>query len=274
MNDGAGPRTPALQPRFLTAHWKHLVMINYEVDRSILLPHLPAETVLDTWNGRYYASMVGFLFLKTAVLGMPIPFHRNFEEVNLRFYVRRLGPEGWRRGVVFVREIVPRWAIATVARVAYNENYIAMPMRHRVDLDAAADGGAGSVEYGWRHERRWHHLRATTTGRPMPLVEGSEEEFIAEHYWGYTAQRDGTTMEYRVEHPPWRVWSTSDAALDCDVQRIYGAPFAEAFASKPRSAFVAEGSEIIVRRGERIGCGDDPGYRGGLKSEWHAPKGG
>src|SRR5262245_20887686 len=109
---------------FLTADWRYLVMINYEVDPEILHPYIPGGTELDQWQGRTFVSVVGFLFLRTRVLGLTIPFHHNFEEVNLRFYVRRRAIEGWRRGVVFIREIVPRWAIAAVAREFYNENYV------------------------------------------------------------------------------------------------------------------------------------------------------
>jgi uncharacterized protein YqjF (DUF2071 family) len=244
------PEEPTTLPgRFLTAQWRDLVMLNYEVDPAALRPLVPAGTELDTWGGTTYASMVGFLFLDTRVLGVPIPFHRDFEEVNLRFYVRRRGPEGWRRGVVFVREIVPRWAIATVARVIYNEQYAAMPMRHRI---APLEGGGRHVEYGWKHAGRWSALRATTRGEPRPLVEGSEAEFITEHYWGYAAQRGGGTVEYRVEHPSWRVWDARTHALDADVAALYGPAFAAALAAPPRSAFVAEGGPIVVRRGVRV----------------------
>ena len=233
-----------LPGRFLTAEWRHLVMLNYEVDAALLAPLVPAGTELDTWDGVTYASMVGFHFLDTRVLGIPIPFHRDFEEVNLRFYVRRRGPEGWRRGVVFVKEIVPRWAIATVARVLYNEKYDALPMRHRF--------AGNTVEFGWKHRGRWSSLRATKEGAPEPLAPGSEAEFITEHYWGYAAQRGGGTVEYRVEHPAWRVWRASDAALEMDADALYGAGFVRALAGPPRSAFVAEGSPVVLRHGVRI----------------------
>ena len=101
---------------FLTAQWRHLVLINYEIAPEIVRPYVPRGTEIDSFDGRTYASLVGFLFLDTRLRGVPIPFHRNFEEVNLRLYVRRKGAEGWRRGVVFVREIVPRLALAWVAR--------------------------------------------------------------------------------------------------------------------------------------------------------------
>src|SRR5918996_5117390 len=120
---------------FLTAEWRDLVMLNYEVDPQVLARRVPPGTELDIWQGRALVSVVGFRFLRTRVLGLPIPFHRDFEEVNLRFYVRRQAEDGWRRGVVFIKEIAPRWAIATVARVVYNENYAARPMRHRIELD-------------------------------------------------------------------------------------------------------------------------------------------
>jgi hypothetical protein len=228
---------------FLTAEWRQLAMLNYEVDPGCLAALVPRGTELDSWNGRSYVSMVGFLFLDTRVLGIPIPFHRNFEEVNLRFYVRRKAEDGWRRGVVFVKEIVPRAAIAFLARTLYNEKYVALPMSHRID---------GGVRYQWTFEGRAQHLSVTPAAAPQPLVPGTEEEFITEHYWGYSAQRDGGTHEYRVEHPPWRVAAASHAELECDGGRLYGEAFAHALGGKPRSAFLAEGSAISVSGGVRL----------------------
>jgi uncharacterized protein len=236
-------------PPFLTAEWRWLAMLNYAVDPALLRPLVPAGTELDEWEGTTYASVVGFLFLRTRVLGVPVPFHRDFEELNLRFYVRRRGPEGWRRGVVFVKEIVPRRAIAAAARLLYGENYVALPMRHRVDL---APGRGGSVEYGWRQAGRWSALRAAVEGDPRPLEPGSHAEFIAEHYWGYARQRDGGTVEYAVEHPRWNAWEARQAHLDADLEALYGADLAAALAGGHSSALVADGSPVVVRRGVRI----------------------
>ena len=240
---GLEPPKPAI---FLTAEWRSLVMANYAIDPAVLAAHLPRGVELDLWQGEALVSMVGFLFLRTRVLGVPVPFHQDFEEVNLRFYVRRQTRDGWQRGVVFIREIVPKWAIATVARVVYNEPYVALPMRHRVP------GGAGQYEFGWRFRGQWCAVGAETSGEPAPLAAGSAEEFIFEHYWGYTRQRDGGTVEYQVEHAQWRVWQTSRRWLEGDLGALYGAPFGEALAQQPRSAFVAEGSPVLVRRGVRI----------------------
>src|SRR5437899_11099166 len=135
-------------------------MLNYEIDPELLRPYLPTGTELDAWNGRTYVSMVAFLFLNTRVGGMAIPFHRNFEEINLRFYVRRLGPAGWRRGVVFIKEIVPRFAIAAIARLCYNENYVALATRHQLEVSAESV----TADYGWRFRGRWNRLRVKTAG--------------------------------------------------------------------------------------------------------------
>lgn len=235
------------QPIFLSAEWRTLLMLNYEIDPAVLQPLAPSGTELDTWDGRTYVSVVGFMFLRTRLLGLPIPFHQNFEELNLRFYVRRKGPEGWRRGVVFVKELVPKWAIAAVARWAYNENYHAAPMGHLIDLE-----GSGRVAFNWEWEKRPFLAAATITGEPHPIADGSEEEFITEHYWGYARQRDGGTIEYQVEHPRWRVWQVADYRLEGDIAALYGPAYAVALRGDPTSVFVADGSEVIVRRGRRI----------------------
>jgi uncharacterized protein len=238
-------------PVFLRGQWEHLAMINYEVDPRSLAPRVPRGTELDSWQGKTMVSVVGFMFSETRVLGVRVPFHARFEEVNLRLYVRRQSEDGWRRGVVFIKEIVPRRAVAFAARWFYNENYSAMPMRHRVEMDGVT-AARGLVEYEWRSGSGWNRLRAETAGAARPLVDGSEAEFITEHYWGYAAQRDGGTVEYQVEHPRWLVWEASACEFDCDVGAVYGAEFAEALRGVPSSAFVALGSEITVRRGVRI----------------------
>lgn len=237
---------------FLTAEWRYLAMLNYEVDPEVVRPLAPPGTEIDLWEGRTFVSVVGFRFLRTRVLGLSIPFHRDFDEVNLRFYIRRKAPEGWRRAVAFVREIVPRQTVATVARALYNEPYVALPMRHRVEMAGAEDGRTGEVSYEWRFRGRWHGLSVRTLGAPAPAAAGSEEEFITEHYWGYTPQRDGGCKEYRVEHPSWSVWQAGESRLECDVSALYGSRFAGPLAGRPRSAFVADGSQVTVYQGARL----------------------
>jgi len=229
---------------FLTAQWRNLVMLNYEIEPSLLLPHVPRGTQLDNWNGTTFISLVGFLFLDTRVRGMAFPLHVNFEEVNLRFYVSREHNGELRRGVVFLREFVPRYAITIIANTLYNEQYRTTPMRHHIDERA--------VEYSWRTRSQWNRLALESNGDWQELQNDSVEEFITEHYWGYTAQRDGGTIEYQVEHPRWRFKTATQATLECDIAATYGATFASCLQSKPHSALLAEGSPVTVYRGVKI----------------------
>jgi uncharacterized protein len=230
---------------FLRAEWVLLAMLNYEVEPSLLQPRVPKGTELEDWNGKTFVSIVGFRFLNTRLFGVAVPFHRDFDEVNLRFYVRRRAPEGWRRGVVFVREFVPRPALAAVARLAYGEPYTSVPMRHSVEPDR------GYVRYEWRYCGQWCALEAHFGGEPQFPEEGSVQAFLAEHYWGYTSRRGGTS-EYRVEHQRWKVWTAISASLQCDVASVYGPEFLTPLSGKPAAAFVADGSAVTVRRGEFV----------------------
>jgi uncharacterized protein len=237
---------------FLTGEWRYLAMLNWRVPPALLQPLVPRGTTLDAWQGATYVSVVGFLFRDTRVLGIPVPFHRDFEEVNLRFYVRREVGGEMRRAVTFVREIVPRRAIAAVARLAYNEPYVALPMRHRLTNVAGSDAAPRLVEYAWRQPAGWSRLTVEPTGTAAPIAGGSEAEFITEHYWGYTRQRDGGTVEYQVTHPRWRVWAVARATLAADVAPLYGPAFADVLAGPPDSAFLADGSAIAVYRPRRL----------------------
>ncbi len=224
-------------------------MLNYEVPPELLEPWLPRGVELEPWQGRTLVSLVGFRFLQTRVMGVAIPGHRDFDEVNLRFYVWRRIPDGWRRGVVFVRELVPRRVVATVARIVYEEPYLAVPMCHRIEPPG---GFPQVVEYRWTFRGKPCHLRVETTGGLRPLCAGGEAEFITEHYWGYTRRRDGSTSEYQVAHPPWRVMETQATSFSAPVAELYGGEFREILEGEPVSAFLAEGSEVTVYRGGRL----------------------
>lgn len=249
---------------FLTARWRHLLLLNYRVDPDLLRNRVPSGTRLDPSDGQHWVSLVGFLFLDTALLGLPIPLHRDFEEVNLRYYVARDVPDTvrdlpLRRGVGFIKEIVPKRAIAAVARLVYNENYVAMPMKHQLLQDGRLvhhgtellDGTR--VEYDWGRGDNQGRLAATVAGAPQLPQPGTHAHFITEHYWGYAAQRDGGTIEYEVEHPPWRVWDARGTTFTADVGRLYGPEWEETLSREPDSAFFAEGSAVTLFRGRPLG---------------------
>jgi uncharacterized protein len=239
---------------FLSAQWLDLVMLNYAVDPTILHRLVPSGTELDSFTGKSYISLVGFRFLRTKLFGvLPLPFHMNFDELNLRFYVRRRANDDSRRGVVFISEIVPRRAVAILARLAYGENYNQRPMRHTISGPEPARSGRYQCEYQFRVGREWCKLQAEASGSGALADEGSLEQFFTEHYWGYAAQASGGLVEYRVQHVPWRVWKAARAGFEGDASSLYGPALSEILDRCPNSAFIAEGSPVLVHTGRRIG---------------------
>jgi uncharacterized protein len=233
---------------FLSAQWRDLVMLNYEVDSHLLESYVPPGTQLDTFDGRAFVSLVGFRFLDTKLFGFAaVPFHVNFDEVNLRLYVRRCKDGEIRRGVVFIREVVPRVAIALVARIAYGERYSSHPMRHRVHLSPTG----GSARYEWKLGGAWCEIEAHASGAPVQAAEGSLEQFVTEHYWGYATRRDGC-LEYQVSHPAWRVWMCGAAHFRGDAASLYGPQLGAVIRRPPDFAFVADGSPVVVFKGRRV----------------------
>lgn len=226
---------------FLKAEWKNLIMANYVVDAGVLHPHLPYGTELDEYNGKTFVSLVGFLFANTKVLGMKIPYHINFEEVNLRFYVRHHDRGVIKRGVVFIKEIVPKHAITFIANTLYSEKYCTLPM-----TSSFKDGEELCVSYKWKNKNRWNVIETITGNVAEPIPDGSEEEFIAEHYYGYSKFNPRKTFEYTVEHPRWNLYPVKKYLIDCDFHELYGETFAFLKNVHPSSVFLARGSEIIV----------------------------
>jgi uncharacterized protein len=240
---------PPETPVFLSAEWRELVMLNYEVDPTLLENYVPRGTALDSFDGRTYVSLVAFQFRHTRLLGsIAIPFHTDFDEVNLRFYVRRTAGNEDRRGVAFIAEIVPKWAVAKIARLAYGENYICLPMKHTVNMNGAAKTAA----YEWKLNGAWCKIFARTSAVPARAEEGSLEQFITEHYWGYSAQRNGDSVEYHVSHPSWNVWPNTPAGFDGDASSLYGSELGKILRRRPDSAFMADGSPVTVSAGMKI----------------------
>jgi uncharacterized protein YqjF (DUF2071 family) len=229
---------------FLRAEWRDLAVLTYPMDPAVLQPHLPRGLRLDLWEGHAMASLVGFRFLKTRVLGIRVPFWGSFPEVNLRFYVARDTPQGERRGVVFVKELVPYPVVAWIARELYNENYEAMPMSQQVVT--------GSAEYRWQSADRENRLNVTASGLPRLPEDDSLDTWIVDHHWGYSRGKDGSAIEYEVDRLPWRTYPIGSFDADVDIAGLYGNEFAEAFSQPPISVVLAEGSKVSVSFGQRL----------------------
>lgn len=232
---------------FLTAEWRKLALANYVVDPELLQPYVPNGTELDFWKGNCYVSIVGFMFLNTRLFNVPIPFHRNFEEVNLRFYVRYHDEGTWKRGVVFIKEIVPKPALTFVANTVYKEHYQTLKMAHHwQEFKELLE-----VEYSWEMRGKRNHLNVMAQNTPRNIKQGSESEFITEHYWGYTKTGD-RTYEYEVTHPTWQVYPVEKYEVDVDFEAVYGRNFASLSAMKPKSVMLAEGSPITVENKRKL----------------------
>jgi uncharacterized protein YqjF (DUF2071 family) len=246
----AADAAPEMRGRvFLSTEWRDLLMLNYEIDPALLQPFVPRGTELDSFDGKTYVSLVGLRFAGTKLFGsISVPFHSDFDEVNLRIYVRRCEGNEIRRGVMFIREIVSLPAVTLLARMAYAENYRTLPLRHSINLN---DSG-GSIEYSWELQRQRFRLHGQTEGNPSLAAEGSLEQFISEHYWGYSRSRNGRSLEYHVAHERWRIWRTSNATFEGDASALYGSDFGSVLSQPPRSAFIADGSAVLVYAARRI----------------------
>ncbi|MBT6515041.1 MAG: DUF2071 domain-containing protein [Crocinitomicaceae bacterium] len=227
---------------FLKAEWRKLILANYKVEPELLKPYLPYGTELDLWQDNCYLSLVGFMFVNTKIKGVKIPFHVNFEEVNLRFYVRHLQNGEWKRGVVFIKEIVPKPAITFIANKVYKENYQTLPMKH-IWFE---DDSSLNVIYEWCMKDNWYKLAANCDPNPNTIQPDSEAAFITEHYWGYTHNDSTTSTEYEVTHPTWKTYPINHYVIDVDFAAVYGKSFGALSSKEPASVMLAEGSQITV----------------------------
>ena len=233
---------------FLNAEWRKLILVNYEVDPSILTDYLPVGTALELWKGKCLVSLVGFMFVNTKILGFKIPGHVNFEEVNLRFYVKRKTGNKYKRGVVFIKELVPKHALTLIANSVYKEHYKTVPMCHNWSENEQHQ----SVEYGWKIGDKWQSIAVEAAKKSMPILSDTEEEFITEHYWGYTKINSKKSFEYEVTHPKWDQYEITSSRINVDFEKTYGRNFSLLNEIKPKSIILAEGSAITVENKNKI----------------------
>ncbi len=237
------------KPVFLTAQWRKLIMANYIVPKPVLEKYLPPHTELDSYNGNFYVSLIGFMFMDARIKGFKIPFHANFEEVNLRFYVKYKDGDIWKRGAVFISEVVSKPMIALVANTFFHEHYEVLKTKHSWE----EGNDHQKISYQWK-KKEWYNLSVTTASQSKPLISGSEEEFIAEHYFGYTKAGKNKSLEYDVEHQQWETYDVQEFTINADFQDLYGSEFSFLNEAEPNSVFLVEGSEILIRDGKMIKC--------------------
>ena len=235
---------------FLSAEWRKLVLANYEVKAEVLAPYLPFGTELDYWQNKCYVSLVGFMFLNTKVKGISVPGHINFEEVNLRFYVKRIAENGEvKRGVVFIKEIVPKPMITFVANNLFKEHYETLAMNHLWE----ENDETRIVKYVWYKDLGENSIVVEANKELEDVLPNSKAFFITEHYWGYSKGKGLTSNEYEVKHPSWKVYPVKKAAISVDFGLTYGHEFEFLNGKRPASVMLAEGSEISVGNKRVVG---------------------
>ena len=228
---------------FLSARWENLIMANYAINPEVLKPYLPNGVELDFYNNKTYVSLVGFMFKQTSLFNMPVPFLGTFEEINLRFYVKRVEGDSIKRGVVFINETVPFKLVAWLANKLYKEHYIAIPTKNEIEITNLYK----KIKYQWKINKEWNHISVNTAAENEQMLPESIEEFIFEHYYGYTKINNLLSQEYKVNHPRWLVNKVIDYSIYCDFTSMYGNDFSFLSNHRPDSVIIAEGSPVSVK---------------------------
>jgi uncharacterized protein YqjF (DUF2071 family) len=228
---------------FLKAQWENIIMANYEIYPEILLPYLPKGVQLDLYKGKAYVSLVGFMFKKTKLFNVAIPWFGTFEEINLRFYVIRKEGDKWKRGVVFINETIPYPIVAWMANKLYKEHYTVVPTRHEISMEKNKQ----KVNFEWLLNKKWNSIYVEATTDSKAMKNQSLEKFIYEHYYGYTKIDEENTEEYKLQHPSWMVNEVLDYKIDCDFTAMYGESFSVLNTAKPEAVFIAEGSSVAIQ---------------------------
>lgn len=226
---------------FLRANWENLIMANYEIEPSTLAPYLPKGVELDFYNNKTYVSLVGFMFKNTRLFGLPIPFFGSFEEINLRFYVKKIENRKIKKGVVFINETVPFKIVALLANKLYKEHYISIPTKNSIDITENKD-----IKFEWKINNRWNSLAVKSDTNKYKIEQGTIEEFIFERYFGFTKLSASSTQEYKIHHPKWMTHKILNSQIDCDFRSMYGDSFSMLNNQTPDSIVLAEGSQVSV----------------------------
>lgn len=230
--------------QILSGQWRKLIMANYSVPSSILKKYIPHGTKLSLFNGQCYATIAGFMFLDAKIKKLKIPFNHNFEEINFRFYVENADPAAApQKGVVFIKEIINRPLIGIAARLIGGERYTIHPTRHVYETQK----NNLLISYHWKQEE-WFRLQVKAENRHYPFSAGSEEEFILRNHYGYTKNSNESTSKFFVEYPEWVIYPIQKYKINVDFGSLYGVEFSFLNQKVPHSVYLAEGSDILMKK--------------------------
>ena len=233
---------------FLKANWLRLASANYVVDPSILEKHIPNGTVLEAHNGKYFVSLVAFRYCETRLLNVRVPYHNIFEEINLRFYVKReITPGNWRSEVAFTKLFFPKTALTLVAKHIYKENYETKKMRH----NWSDNGNELFTSYGLK-KNRWHSFDLVSDKKSSPIFSNTSEDFFSKHYWGTSKINRKSCTIYKIDHPVWESHKVLRSNISFDFNTVFGAEFKHLTNTEPDSTHLFNGSKVLVHKKKTV----------------------
>ena len=240
----ATPQSTA-QKVLMTARFSEVVAVNFQIDPKVLAPRIPKGLELDFYKGETYVSLVAMMLRDVRVWGIPIHIATGFEELNMRFYVRRKDGDGYQRGACFIKDYVSSGAAAWILGSLFKADFHKIKMKH--DNTGFADDGESvpSVDYRWKVGDHWNRLRIKARSKVQKTGSDTKVGFILNHNNEYSS-RKGKTLEYRATHPTWTVWDAAQANFTCDVKTLFGQEFEKPLSKRPASVFVASGSDFTI----------------------------
>lgn len=233
---------------FLQADWNKLICANYIIDPKILEKYIPFGTILDLHQEKCYVSLVCFKYSNTQLFGIKFPFYKNFEEINLRFYVKReISPGIWRKEAAFTQLFFPKRPLTFIANFIYKENYKTRPIKHTLKKNEFHD-----VTTYYIKNKKWFHISVSYDRKLHPIVKTSSEYFFHGHLWGTAKVNSKSSTSYKIEHPEWKTYSITNWEINVDFGSLFGNDFKFLNAIKPESVMMTEGSKVTVKKKHMI----------------------
>ena len=114
--------------------------------------------------------------------------------------MKRLNGTELKRGVVFISEVVPHKIVSFLANKLYKEHYSTAKMASSI----LVENEIKQIKYTWQSQSQMYSIDTSFFDKQDDIEPNSLEEFIYEHYYGFTKVSARETWEYKVNHPRWQ----------------------------------------------------------------------
>ena len=234
------------QKPLMRARFSELVALNFSIDPAILQPLVPRGLELDFFKDETYVSLIAMMLRDVRVFGFPIHIASGFEEINLRFYVRRRVGDSYRKGACFLKDYVSGAAAAWVLGRIFKAEFGRLKLKHKNSgFDPKEENAIPEVDYQWKVDDHMNRVRVKAREKVQRMGADTKVGFILNHNNEYSC-RNGKTLEYAMARPQWVVWNAAQANFTCDVRKLFGPEFEKPLSRRPASVFVTSGSEVVI----------------------------